>query len=47
MCQIMARARGNPDLVTRLEREKPTHTRDALSTAARLLEAGRTGEVCS
>ena len=44
MRQIIAGARGDLDLVMRLEREKPAHTRDTLSIAARLLEAGRTGE---
>ncbi|MEM7529608.1 MAG: DUF6880 family protein [Pseudomonadota bacterium] len=44
MRQIIAGARGDLDLLMRLEREKPAHTRDTAGIAVRLLDAGRAHE---
>ncbi|MEM6944337.1 MAG: DUF6880 family protein [Pseudomonadota bacterium] len=44
MRQIIAGARGDLDLLMRLEREKPPHARDTAGIAARLLGAGRPSE---
>ncbi|MEM9961812.1 MAG: DUF6880 family protein [Pseudomonadota bacterium] len=44
MRQIIAGARGDLDLLMRLEREKPPHARDTAGIAARLLDAGRPSE---
>ena len=44
MRQILARARGDLDLLVALEEAKPPHAQDMLGLAARLLEAGRAAE---
>ena len=44
MRQILAKARGDLDLVIRLERAKPPRSQDPLGLAASLLDAGRAAE---
>ena len=44
MRQVLARARGDLDLLNALEEAKPPHARDVLGMAARMLDAGRAAD---